>query len=237
MVVLDNIKHLTQGSEPPHLDPSKPTLYSLRFSPFSERARLVLNIKHIPFNVVNIHVRNRPDWYWKKNPLGKVPTLEEPDGSIVYESLIIAEYLDDKYRDHFPLLPRDPYERAQQKQLVAAVIETASYKHTVIEGDQEAKHTVENGLDAVERMLQQYFWSGNKIGFADLMLWPWFERLPAISEIAGLDFTEKRHPKITEWMHLMLAVPEIKETAYSTKERVEFLETRKSGAINYDVGL
>lgn len=55
-----------------------------------------------------------------------MPTLEESDGTILYESLIVAEYLDSKYPGERPLLPADPYERAVQKQLVEAVIQTVS---------------------------------------------------------------------------------------------------------------
>ena len=80
------------------------------------------------YNIINIHIRDRPEWYYKKNPLGKVPCLEEPDGSIVLPSLVIAEYIDDKYHDYCPLLPSDPYERAVQKQLIELVIGTVGNK-------------------------------------------------------------------------------------------------------------
>ena len=76
--------------------------------------------------MVNINIRERPEWYSKKNPQGKVPTLEEKDGLIVYESLIVSEYLDQKYYNQRPLLPKDPYQRAVQKQAIEAIIQTVN---------------------------------------------------------------------------------------------------------------
>ncbi|GAV03484.1 hypothetical protein RvY_13901 [Ramazzottius varieornatus] len=233
----DSIIHLRAGSTQPKFDNGYLTVYSLRFSPFSERVRLLLNYKQIPFNIVNIHIRDRPEWYYKKNPLGKVPCLEEPDGSIVYESLVVAEYIEDRYHDQRPLLPADPYQRAVQKQLIELVIGTASYNHTVLEGNPDAKKTVEGGLDKVEELLQTDYWSGGECGFVDLMVWPWFERLPAIQRIAAIRFSPEHHPKILAWMDRMLTIPAVKMTAYDTEERLAFLESRKAGAINFDVGL
>lgn len=69
------------------------------------------------------------------------------------------------------------------------------------------------------------------------MLWPWFERMPAISHISGLEFSVDKYPKLLAWMARMLSIPSVKGTAYTTEERITFLETRKNGAINFDAGL
>jgi len=68
------------------------------------------------FEVVNINLKHKPDWYLKElNPMGKVPTLEM-DGKIVYESTVVAEYVDETL-DGDKILPKDPYKKAQQKML------------------------------------------------------------------------------------------------------------------------
>ncbi|OWA50555.1 putative Glutathione S-transferase omega-1 [Hypsibius exemplaris] len=203
--VPDNQLHLRQGAEQPVFDDDKPILYSLRFSPYAERARLVLNYKQIPFNVVNVHIRQKPEWFLKKTPLGKVPTWEEKDGTIVYESLILAEYLDEKYPNR-PLLPKDPFQRAAQKQMVEAIVQTVGYKHTILEGDSASKDLFLKGLDAVEKMLTSPFWAGNEVGFVDLMVWPFFERIPAIGRLTGLDISAAHYPNVFAWMERMLVV-------------------------------
>lgn len=66
--------------------------------------------------MINIRLDEKPSWYLSKNPLGKVPTLEK-DGKMIFESLIVAEFLDQVYPQH-KLLPTDPFEHAKQKILV-----------------------------------------------------------------------------------------------------------------------
>lgn len=51
------------------------------------------------------------------NPLGKVPVLTTEDGSILSESSVLLEYLEDRYPQP-PLLPAEPEERARVRRLV-----------------------------------------------------------------------------------------------------------------------
>jgi len=55
---------------------------------FFQRARLVLKAKGIEYDCVNINLKDRPDWFYELNPLGKVPVIEMPDGKVLYESAI-----------------------------------------------------------------------------------------------------------------------------------------------------
>ncbi len=68
-------------------------------------------------DIVNINLKNKPDWFLEKNPLGLVPTLETPSGQVIYESPITCDYLDEVYPEK-KLLPSDPFEKAQQKMLL-----------------------------------------------------------------------------------------------------------------------
>lgn len=64
--------------------------------------------------MVNINLVTKPEWYFARNPLGKVPCLEM-NGKIVYESLITADYLDEVYPGPSPLNNPDPYLKAQDR--------------------------------------------------------------------------------------------------------------------------
>ena len=48
----------------------------------------MLAAKGIEYECVNINLKDKPEWYFEMNPLGKVPTIEMPDGKIIYESAI-----------------------------------------------------------------------------------------------------------------------------------------------------
>lgn len=60
---------------------------------------------------------DRPAWYYEKNPMGKVPTLELENGDLIYESLVTADYLDEVYPNN-PLNNSDPLKKAQDRMLI-----------------------------------------------------------------------------------------------------------------------
>ena len=56
------------------------TLYDAARCPYCARVRIVLAEKDIEYETVAIDLADRPAWLYEKNPIGKVPVLEE-DGS------------------------------------------------------------------------------------------------------------------------------------------------------------
>ena len=80
--------------------------------PYCARVRLALAEKAVPFETVQIDLRDRPTWLYELNPAGKVPVLD--DGFTLPESPVIMEYLDDRYPDP-PLLPADLGARAEAR--------------------------------------------------------------------------------------------------------------------------
>src|SRR5207253_6210405 len=86
------------------------TLYDADGCPYCARVRIVLAEKGLEYETVGIDLENRPAWLYEKNPLGKVPVVEE-DGLVLPESAVIMEYLEERYPEP-PLLPADPAERA-----------------------------------------------------------------------------------------------------------------------------
>lgn len=53
-----------------------------------QRARLVLAAKGIPYECININLKDKPEWFFELNPGGKVPVIEHPNGKVMYESAI-----------------------------------------------------------------------------------------------------------------------------------------------------
>uniref|UniRef100_A0A8R1TZ73 Glutathione transferase n=1 Tax=Onchocerca volvulus TaxID=6282 RepID=A0A8R1TZ73_ONCVO len=51
-------------------------IYSLPFCPYCERVIIAAYKKRIQFDIININLRNKPDWFFAKNPEGTVPTVE-----------------------------------------------------------------------------------------------------------------------------------------------------------------
>ncbi len=94
-------------------------LYDFKSSPNCQRVKVVLEEKKIPYETVNVDLRagaqKTPD-YLKINPYGKVPAIADGD-TLLYESCIINEYLEEKYPSP-ALMPGDPAARAKARILV-----------------------------------------------------------------------------------------------------------------------
>ena len=94
-------------------------LYDFKSSPNCQRVKIVLAEKNLPYDIAPIDLRaheQKTPGYLKLNPYGKVPVLTD-DATVLYESLIINEYLDEKYPDP-PLMPKDPAKRAKARILI-----------------------------------------------------------------------------------------------------------------------
>ena len=91
---------------------TKLRLISFPLCPYVQRAAIALAEKGVDFERIDIDLANKPDWFLKLSPLGKVPVLVvEQDGreEVLFESAVIAEYLDEtiapRLPSSFPALP------------------------------------------------------------------------------------------------------------------------------------
>ncbi len=69
--------------------------------------------------MINVSLSDKPEWLYEKNPNAKVPVIEfDSDDKILYESLVISDYIDELYPDKRPLSPKDPYQKAKDRLFV-----------------------------------------------------------------------------------------------------------------------
>src|SRR5688572_9206410 len=94
-------------------------LYDFKSSPNCQRVRVVLAEKDLPYETVPVdlraHAQKTPE-FLKLNPNGKVPVITDGD-TVLYESCIINEYLDERYPTP-PLMPQDPAKKAKARILI-----------------------------------------------------------------------------------------------------------------------
>lgn len=181
-------RSLEKGSAPPGPVPEGLIrLYSMRFCPFAQRTRLVLKAKGIWHEIININLKNKPEWFFKKNPFGLVPVLENSKGQLVYDSAIICEYLDEAYPGK-KLLPEDPYEKACQKMTFELFSKVPSLEGSYIRNKNKEdcsgiKEELRKEFSKLEEVLtnkKTTFFGGNSLSMIDYLIWPWFECLEAM---------------------------------------------------------
>ena len=93
------------------------TLYHVWLHPFSRKVRLALAEKRLEFDLQVEKIWERRTAFLAMNPAGDVPVLVEADGTILSNSQVICEYLEEVYPE-VNLLGDDPMQRAETRRLV-----------------------------------------------------------------------------------------------------------------------
>jgi glutathione S-transferase len=93
-------------------------LYHFPLSPYARKIRLILSERRLSFELKTEKVWERRPDYLALNPAGTVPTLVDEDGTVVPDSGVICEYLEDVYADT-PMLGRNTRERIEVRRLLA----------------------------------------------------------------------------------------------------------------------
>uniref|UniRef100_A0A1I8F9X2 Glutathione transferase n=1 Tax=Macrostomum lignano TaxID=282301 RepID=A0A1I8F9X2_9PLAT len=220
-VLMETAKHLESGEPEPQLKPNLLTLYSMRFCPFAQRTRLVLQHKQLPHQIVNLNLVRKPDWFLAKSASGKVPALQEPDGSVLEDSLVTSRHLEETHRES-ALYPSNADKRAQMDGVIAQM----ARKLFGVSGD-EKKAAFEQLVTELESMQStlgdsKFFAGSESVQMADLMIWPWFERLKPSCSLAGFQVPEERLKSLMSWMGRMEQQRAVLETRNTDEAHVEF---------------
>ncbi|PSN30060.1 Pyrimidodiazepine synthase [Blattella germanica] len=212
----------------------------MRFCPFGQRAHLVLNAKKIPHDIVFINLKEKPQWFLNKNPAGTVPTIELETGDIIYESLIVADYLDEVYKQK-PLHNKDSVKKAQDRVLIEKFGQTGGKVFMALrENNPESIEAILKDLETYEKELASrgtVFFGGYTPGMLDYMIWPWFERIEALKVLGGdkLAIPKNRIPKLQNWTKLMVQDDAVKVSYISPENHAKFLKSFATGSVDYDV--
>jgi maleylpyruvate isomerase len=198
----------------------KLVLHNYWRSSASQRVRIGLGLKGLPFEYVIVNIVKRDQdqsAYRDRNPMAQVPALEitEDDGTVhtIVQSLPILEYLDERFPQP-PLLPSDLFLRARARALAEIVnsgiqpLQNLSTTNAVTKFGGDAtvwpKTFISDGLAAFERAARETaaeFCVGSHPTIADCCLIPQL----ASARRFGVDIT--KHTLLLAVEQRCLALP------------------------------
>jgi glutathione S-transferase len=194
-------------------------LYDFLTSPNCQRVKVVLAEKKLPYEMVPVDLKKgeqkKPE-YLKLNPYGKVPVLID-GATVLYESLIINEYLEEKYPEP-PLMPKDPARRAKIRILIDYGMNHVDAPYQTIrkemmkdekERDQavidKARQELKNLLGRFERELGDQPYLAGDFSLADAALIPRFTRLEGMGVLPDPSL-----PRVVAWVKRMKDRPSVR---------------------------
>jgi len=203
------------------------TFYYGSGSPFAWKVWLILEHKGIPyeFRVLSFDRGDTKSAEFRAvNPRGKVPSIVD-DGFALWESAVIAEYLEERYPQK-PLLPSDAKARAAVRRIAAEVdsylspavtrlFEVTLYrKDAVTPADVAAVHQrILEELSLLEAQFTGPYLAG-PVSIADFAVFPHMRLMNRVNERQpGNGIAEDRIPsKLADWMKRIEALPYYQKT-------------------------
>ena len=195
-------------------------LYDFSLSPRARKVRITLEAKGLEYEKVPIDItkgEQKTPEYLAINPYGKVPALRD-NGTTVYESTIVMEYLNDTYPTP-PLLPDDVGQRARARVLmhyadnpyehaVATLVEELLLKPP--QGDAADREIVSQANAALNLCFDHLanelgnndFLVGSTLTLADIPYVSWALLFPRLN-------VDIPHPRLEAWINRLKEQPSV----------------------------
>lgn len=206
-------------------------LTSHHLCPYVQRAAIILTEKEIPHERTYIDLANKPDWFVKLSPLGRVPVLRAGE-AVVFESQVIAEYLDEVTPGS--MHPADPLEKARHRSWIEFGSETlnaigAFYNAKDSKTFEEKRLALRGKFERIEQEIVGPFFDGETFHMIDgvwgtiYRYFDVFDRIANFGVIADLKKTNAWRKNVSSRPSVAQAPPE------GYPERLEqFLRNRQS---------
>lgn len=208
-------------------------LISFKICPFVQRAVITLLYKKMPFEVTHIDLMNPPAWFQDISPFGKVPVLKVDDASVIFDSAIIDEYLDEICQGN--LLPKQPLQRAIDRSIINFGSDLILDFSAMIHAQDEESY--DKNFAKVKKelnWLEQNFgegpnFNGNEFSLVDIAFAPLFMRMDILN-LGDTFYSKADMPKVSAWASGLLQLPELKPSVVDDFEELFKTHIKKKAA-------
>ena len=173
---------------------------------------IVLRTKKVDFEVTYINLREKPDWFLKISPHGKVPVLNVGD-DVLFESNAIAEFLDETVSPQ--LHPTDAIKRARNRAWTDFVPDfskglSAAYRRDTVEEMEEGRADAEKVLAKLEDAIKNErgndgpYFNGDTLCLVDAAYAPFLQRFMIAEAKLNTGLLDV-FPLVRAWTEALLA--------------------------------
>ncbi|GMP66289.1 hypothetical protein CsSME_00026704 [Camellia sinensis var. sinensis] len=198
---------------------------------FATRVKIALAEKGVEYESREEDRSNKSPLLLKMNPVHKqVPVLIH-NGKPMWESLIIVQYIDENFLNHFqqfPLLPCDPHQRAQARfwddfvDKKICSVSKLTWSSTG-EAQEAAKNDLIGCLELLEGELgDKPYFGGDTFGFVDVALIPFFNFFCTIEQLSNFRIVAEC-PKLVAWRHRCMEKESVSKSFPNHHKLYDFL--------------
>ncbi|URE22367.1 glutathione s-transferase [Musa troglodytarum] len=202
-------------------------------SPFGQRCRIALAEKGVEYEYREENIsgdKNKSPLLLESNPVYKKIPVLILDGKPVCESLIIVQCIDEAWPDRAPLVPADPYARAQARfwaDFVDKKVFDSAKNLLMLKG--EAQEAAKEEFIEILRLLEgelgdKKYFGGDAFGFVDIALVPLTTWFYSFETYAGFS-VEEAVPKLVAWSKRCLERASVANSVYDPVKVYEYAKT------------
>lgn len=192
-------------------------------SPFGQRCRIALAEKEVEYEHVEENLSEKSELLLRSNPVHKkIPVLLHA-GKPICESIIIVQYIDEIWPQKSPILPSDPYARAQAR-FWADYIDKKVYENGnwmwKLKGEEreKAKKGFMEMLKNLEVELgEKTYFGGDVFGLVDIALVPFTAWFYTYDRYGGIS-VEREFPELAAWGRRCAARESVAKTLHDPEK-------------------
>ena len=206
------------------------TVFHIPVCPFCQRLEILLTLKglrdQVRFECVDITQPRDPALLAKTHGSTALPVLETENGDIIRESLVILQYLEDRFPDP-PVAQRDPLRRAVENMLSAMERDFVSAGYTfVMSQDAGKREALRDRMLALYAELDAFLvrhspegtFLFEDFGWAEAVFTPVFMRFWFLEYYEGFELPdEPRFSRVRRWQGACVEHPAAQQV---TKEEI-----------------
>lgn len=192
--------------------------------PYVHRILIAMRLKNIEHTLTFLNPHEElPLWFKEYSPLMKIPVIKTPSDDVLFESLVILEYLEEAYP--IPSIhPPSIIDRAINRAWTEVSSMLYFYLHNIVtaKNSEEYQLAINNLVDhlaIIEKSIheQAKFFNSNTFGMVDIILAPFFLRQNIIAYKSGTDLIAQ-YPKLNHLRTTIMEESAVQSTIFDDLE-------------------